>query len=131
MKVIKTIAPGSPGTQRYLHAWGKQLIAVRYPEDVGKGKVLTPLEIVVDKRPKLPRNCQQQGYLAARAKSLVALRIGFHEKSLQSQLKNAGGRWNAKHKLWITTYEIAISLGLKTRIQETSIDGCLDIDIPG
>lgn len=85
-------------------------------------KVLTTLEIVVDERPKLAKDCQQQGYLAARAKSLVALRIGFHEKSLQSQLKSAGGRWNAKHKLWITTYENAISLGLKTRIQQQSTD---------
>lgn len=49
--------------------------------------------------PKRHQGGQQQGYLAARAKSLVDIKIGYDESNLRVQVKKSGGHWGNDGKL--------------------------------
>jgi hypothetical protein len=121
MKVLKTISAGQQGSQKYLQVWGDKLLNVRYREDNTGEIVITTVEIVVDERPKPRQGCQQRGYLAARAKSYVAIKIGFDEASLRVKVKQSGGQWNNDRELWILSREKVMALGLKERIAPESI----------
>ncbi len=116
MKVIKTIAAGEKGSMRFLDEWGDNLLAVRYREDVERGLILTTVEVVVDERAKMSKNRQQIGYLKSRSRSLVFIRIGYHERELQTKAKGAGARWDKNKKQWCMKYQSAINIGLKSRI---------------
>jgi hypothetical protein len=47
MKVLKTLKPGSPGTQRLVKRFGNRLVCVRYRGVPKKNMRLTTVEIVV------------------------------------------------------------------------------------
>lgn len=117
MRVVRTILAGGSGTKRYLEQWGEMLYAVRYRDDAARGKVLTTVELVVDERPKLGKNRQQRGYLSVRERTRVQIPVAYEDDALRETLKRAGAQWNGKSKAWITTYRVAVSLGLKDRIR--------------
>lgn len=48
MKVLKTLKPGSPGTQKWARKFGKRLIRVRYRGDARRRVRLTTVEVVVE-----------------------------------------------------------------------------------
>ena len=121
MKVLKTISAGQQSSQKYLQVWGDKLLNVRYREDDTGEMIVTTVEIVVDERPKPHQGCQQRGYLAARAKSFVGIKIGYDESILGVQVKKSGGQWNNDRKLWILSREKVVALGLKERIAPGSI----------
>lgn len=121
MKVLKTISAGQQGSQKYLQVWGNKLLNVRYRENDDGDTIVTTIEIVVDERPKPHQGCQQRGYLAAKAKSYVGIKIGYDESSLRIKVKKSGGQWNNDRKLWILSREKVVALGLKERIAPESI----------
>jgi hypothetical protein len=54
---------------------GDKLLNVRYREDDAGEIIITTVEIVVDERPRPRQGCQRRGYLAARAKSYIAIKL--------------------------------------------------------
>ena len=52
------------------------------------------------------------------ADQIVALRIGFAEVALRERVKQAGGKWNPRRKVWELCYGHVISLNLEARIVE-------------
>lgn len=58
---------------------------------------LKTAEIVVDEK---PCGCRP-GY---RDKDMVAIVVGYTEKTLREALKSAGGRWDPAEKLWRVSY---------------------------
>ena len=116
MKVLKTIIAGKKGSQKYLRQWGDQLLNVRYREGQDGKTIITSIEIIVDERPKPLKGRQQRGYLAARAKSIVGIKIDFNEVDLRNQIKQSGGRWDKDRKLWLLARDKVVALGLKKRI---------------
>ena len=128
MKVTKTIRNDQPGAQRFKRQWGDKLIAVRYRHDSSKNEQITTIEIEVDRRPAPQNDLCQRAHLAAQRSEIVALAISFHENDLRLRVKQAGAKWSQLGKLWLTSRNTAISLGLKDRIVEGGTDKCLDID---
>ena len=52
----------------------------------------------------------------ARGCDLVALRIGYEEKSLQERVKNLGGKWDRQRKVWLIRYGSITETTLKKLI---------------
>ena len=48
----------------------------------------------------------------------VALRIGFAEVTLRERVKQAGGKWNPRQKVWELCYGHVVALNLEARIVE-------------
>jgi len=128
MRVIKTMRPGERGARRFQRRYGERLCAVRYRQSACGAKVLTTVEIIVDERDKVPARTSHNALHAHQRTQPVALRIAYGEAELRQLIKQAGGRWSAKAKAWVSRRDIAISLGLGHRIVEGLIDACTDID---
>jgi hypothetical protein len=84
--VIKRLAPGAPGARKLQDRYRDALACVRYRETADGSARFTSVELIVERRPMPP------------AEDLV--RIEFGETALRNQVKEAGGRWDAKLKLW-------------------------------
>lgn len=111
MDVVRTIKPGDKGSQRFLKEYGERLVAVRYRK---KGRHrFTTVELIINKR--FPKQTTAE-IDAIEVRKRVPLRIGFAETELQLKIKQAGGYWNRKNKVWELGHQNAIALGLKDRI---------------
>jgi hypothetical protein len=47
--------------------------------------------------------------------SIVGLRIDWREIELRSKVKQAGGKWNPKRRVWEMRYDRVVELGLEGR----------------
>ena len=128
MKVTKTIRNDQAGAQRFKRQWGDKLIAVRYRYDSARNELITTIEVEVDRRPAPQKNFCQRAQLTAQRAEIVALAISFHENDLRLKVKHAGAKWSQQGKLWLTSRNTAVSLGLKDRIVEGGVNKCLDVD---
>jgi hypothetical protein len=103
--VRKKLAPGSPGTRRLQARYGAALVCVRYREVEtadGRSRRLTTVELVVDEREITPTE--------------IWLRIDYNETRLRQAVKQAGGIWDSKRRLWRIPENVAKKLGLADRI---------------
>lgn len=92
------LKPGQKGTKRLMQEFGDALVCVRYRYDPEKGRQYKTVEIVVSESPWTPPPAKYA------ASELVALRIGFEEKSLQERVKSIGGTWDRQRKVWLVRY---------------------------
>lgn len=113
MEVKATFKPGENGTKRLLQQYGDQLVCVRYRYDRAKQKRYKTVELIVEEKDWIPATITQPDHP-------VKLRIGFNEVDLRSLVKNAGGYWNPKKKVWVLSYRAAHELGLERRILDES-----------
>jgi len=108
----RTLKPGDPGTQKFLHRYGDALVCVRYRYDVASGTRVTTVELVVDTGPwkqsrqRIPHN------------KTVQIRVDYAETQLRSLVKKAGGKWNPEERVWELPYGEVKQLGLTERIVE-------------
>jgi len=100
--VVKKLASGVAGTQRLAARFGAALVCVRYREDTSKNLRYTTVELVVDERHGKP--------------STALVRIGYQEIALRQQVKEAGGVWDARQKLWNLPKTAIRRLNLKDRV---------------
>ncbi len=47
---------------------------------------------------------------------LVFIKVGYLEKQLQHQVKQAGGKWDQAQQLWQIQYKSVAKLGIEKRI---------------
>lgn len=113
MEVIKTMAPGAPGTKRYLSNWGDRLVAVRYRKDPANNTRLTTIEICVDQRPLGDKRKNQR---SVEDLIPVPLRVDFSETDIRQLVKDNGGVWDLDQQCWYLTYGMAKLLNLTDRI---------------
>lgn len=92
------LKPGQKGTKKLMQVYGDALVCVRYRYDPGRQKQYKTVEIIVSESPWTPPPAKYA------ASDLVALRIGFEEKSLQEQVKSLGGKWDRQRKVWLVRY---------------------------
>ncbi|WP_045859859.1 hypothetical protein [Teredinibacter purpureus] len=107
MDVIKTMAPGTPGTIRYYEKWADKLVNVRYRRDDTNKRILTTVEIVVDTRP-MDRDARKGLYLP--------LKIGFTELKLRRLIKEHNGQWDRSQKAWYLPHKVVRKLGLEHKV---------------
>ncbi len=100
--VIKRMAPGVSGTRRLVERFGESLVCVRYRENPAQRLRYTTVEIIVDQRPfDVPEDL---------------VRVTYTETALRHKVKDAGGRWDAKLKLWRLPRSAVRALGLADRV---------------
>ena len=104
-RVVKKLAPGAAGTLKLLEQYGDALVCVRYRHDTNDLCRWTTVELVVEQRP-----------VRGAVDSLLWVRIGRLEKSLQTTVKAAGGRWSPEERLWQVRRRLVSALGLEPRV---------------
>jgi hypothetical protein len=95
-----------------LAQYGDRLVCVRYRYDAQQKERFKTVEIIVAERewdPPVP-------YFAADA--IVGVRVDFTEVTVREQVKQAGGKWNPRRKLWELRYAQVVALKLEPRIVE-------------
>ena len=106
MHARRTLAPGQKGTKKLLNRYGPQLLCVRYRYDEQLRKRFTTVEIIVE----------ESAWSPPEPPTIVGVRVALQETALQRQIKQAGGRWNARQRVWEMSYDQAMALGLSSRI---------------
>ena len=124
MDVIRTIKPGMPGSKRFQKHWGDRLVAVRYRRHAQT--LYTTIEIIVDQREHPDRNISLISAHSFKRQQTVAVPIAFDERELREAVKKNGGRWSRDGRAWVMTYNVAVVLGLQSRIVDGLADKCMD-----
>jgi hypothetical protein len=112
MRTSLHLKPGRKGTKQLLAQYGDRLVCVRYRHDAQQKKRFKTVELIVAEwawEPPAPRLPADQ---------IVALRIGFAEVALRERVKQAGGKWNPRRKVWELCYGHVVALNLEARIVE-------------
>jgi len=114
------LKPGQKGTKQLLAQYGDRLICVRYRYDAQRKKRLKTVELLGAERdwePPRPRFAHDQ---------IVGLRVAFADVALRDRVKQAGGTWNPKRRVWQLRYDHVVALGLTSRIvdEPASNSGC-------
>lgn len=112
MQIRLTLAPGKRGTQKYVTEYGERLVCVRYRYDASKGKRYKTVELIVDEvdwQPAVASNEPDE-------QTVVQVKVAWGERQVSRQVKQAGGVWNIKQRVWEIAYGKAKALGLGERI---------------
>ncbi len=112
METRLTLAPGQNGTKKLLATYGDRLVCVRYRYDSERGVRHKTVELIVETLPwkphaRVPRRDPQD---------MVGVRIGYSETALRERIKNAGGIWRPRQRLWEIDWNTARELQLQTRV---------------
>jgi len=113
MHTSTTIHPGHRGAKKLLAQYGDRLVCVRYRADEQQRKRFKTVELIVEEWPWAPAPPQRQDA------SVVLVKIGFAERTLRQQVKEAGGVWKPDQQARALRYDRAIGLGLQERIIES------------
>jgi len=105
--VVKTMKPGDPGTRRQLERWGADLLCVRYRYDDERRERLTTVEIVIERAARAPRVDPDHQ---------VGVRLRYEETELRHRVREAGGQWDPRRKLWWMTWAGALRIGVAERV---------------
>lgn len=116
MDVTKTLSAGSPGTKRYQKQYGSNLVCVRYRKDEAGKRRLTTIEIIVDATPLQPARRKASKTAATGNSQRVLLRIGYEEEDLRERIKQAGGWWLPKERMWRLPFQAVEALKLQSRV---------------
>jgi hypothetical protein len=116
MDVIKTLSAGAPGTKRYQRRYGANLVCVRYRTDEAGRQRLTTVEIVVDQTALLPPRAKASKASSLNDNQRLLVRVGFEEDDLRQRIKQAGGWWLPKQKLWRVPQATVQALKLESRV---------------
>jgi len=98
MKTRVNLKPGQKGTKRLVQQYGDTLICVRYRYDAKAHKQYKTVEIIVSESVWTPPPAKYPDG------TLVPLKIGINETSLQNQTRAVGGRWDKQRQVWLVPY---------------------------
>ena len=87
-------------------------MCVRYRYDAQRKKRFKTVELIVAERewePPAPRFA---------ADAIVGVRVGFAEVEVREQVKQAGGKWNRRRRVWEMRFDQVVALKLEARIVE-------------
>jgi hypothetical protein len=115
MRTRLHLKPGQKGTKQLLAQYGDRLVCVRYRYDAQRKKRCKTVELIVAERdwnPPAPRFT---------ADTLVGVRIGFAEVEMRDRVKQVGGKWNRRRKVWDMRYDQVVALKLEARIVEEEV----------
>lgn len=104
MRTRLTLRPGQRGTKRLTRRFGDRLVAVRYRYDAERRRRLKTVEWIVDESSWEPP-----------ASALVAVRVRLDEPVLPGRVKEAGGRWDPRRKVWERPYGAVRALALEEK----------------
>jgi hypothetical protein len=100
-KVLKKLAPASPGAIKLAVRYGEALVCVRHRTDPARQTRVTTVELVVDTAP-----------IQHRSEALVAVRLGWGQRALRAAALAEGATWDARAKVWRMPMSVARALGV-------------------
>jgi len=114
MKTRLSLAPGQNGTTKLLAKYGDRLVCVRYRYDADRHVRHKTVELIVETAPWNPvaRQGRREPY------DMVAVRIDYSETTLRERIKDAGGIWRARQRLWEIDWKTVRELRLQGRVVE-------------
>ncbi len=104
-RVTKTMHPGERGAVRLMHAYGDQLVCVRYRTSGSGEERLTTVELIVER-----------AVIRKRGDQVIAFKIRDHEHQLRREALRRGAWFDAKSGLWQLARHEVLRLGLRHRI---------------
>ena len=107
MQVTKKLAPDQPGAKKLAQRFGEQLLCVRYRQDTEAGRRYTTVELVVDEGP-MP--------IDKRRSLFVCLRIAFDDLALRQAIRNHGGTWDKRRRVWRMHQDGVLALQLQNQV---------------
>ena len=123
MKTRLTLKPGQKGTKKLLRQYGDDLVCVRYRYDEATRKRYKTVEIVVEEI-EWPVKSPLDG-----PETVVGIQVQWGELDMWKRVKDAGGKWDARRKIWLMPQRVVEQLGLVERIVESQMD--IDVDAIG
>ncbi len=114
MKTKLHLKPGENGTKKLVEKYGDRLICVRYRYDEERKRRYKTIELVLEDKEWHPK--EESPPQAHKATEMLGIRVDYLEKELQAQVKQAGGIWRPRYKLWELSYVKIVELGLEERI---------------
>ncbi len=112
-RVLRTLAPGRPGTLRWLREHGEQLLCVRHRCDpAGLRRVVTVELVVATIAPRGGAHARTGLLDEAR----YPVRVEAHEGVLIRRLRQCGARWDAQDRLWYVSGRVLRAEGLLDRV---------------
>jgi hypothetical protein len=116
VKTRVKLKPGQRGTKKLLDQYGDALVCVRYRYYREKRKQFKTIEIIVSESdwiPPAPKYADSD---------LVALHIGYEEKSAQERARSLGGHWDRQQKVWLIRYGCIAGTALEKLIVLEAMD---------
>ncbi len=104
--------PGQKGTKALLQKYGDAFVCVRYRYDERNHKQYKTVELIVSEKEWSPPPSKFT------ESTMVPLKIGASEKTLQNQAKALGGRWDRDQKVWYIPYGCVAGTRLEKLIVE-------------
>jgi hypothetical protein len=105
MRTRLTLWPGQKGTRKLVSKYGERLVCVRYRYDAGRRRRYKTVELIEEETVWLPDPAE-----------VVQVRVEWGEAELARQVKQAGGVWKSRAKVWELALGEVIALGLEGRI---------------
>lgn len=116
MRITTTLRPGQKGTKHLTEKYGERLICVRYRLDRKTGKRYTTIELIEQESETCIHAADDRLYQYQHNSQMLGLRIEYWETDLREKVKQAGGIWRPRHKLWELPYSEVVSLELESRV---------------
>ncbi len=117
MKTRVILKPGQKGIKRLVEHYGEALLCVRYRYDAKAHRQYKTVEIIVSESEWTPPPVKYPDG------TLVPLKIGLNETSLQNQTRAVGGRWDKQRQVWLVPYGCIAGTKLEKFIAvETSVE---------
>ena len=117
METRLTLAPGQNGTKKLLATYRDRLVCVRYRYDQARGVRHKTVELIVETLPwPRPPKLLHSWVLRRDPHDMVGVRIAYSESALRERIKNAGGIWRPRQRLWEVDWKTVRELGLKSRV---------------
>ena len=114
MQTKLTLKPGQNGTRKWVKKYGDNLVYVRYRYDKRNRKRYTTAEIIVEEGTWIPGAPRRE--TARNPSDRLGIRVAGYEKTIREKVKQAGGIWRPRQKLWELPYGKIVALGLENRI---------------
>jgi hypothetical protein len=109
-RIRLTLHPTQDGAKGLRAEYGERLVCVRYRYDTQKHKRYKTVELVVAEEKWTPPT------RTTASEQIGAIRVSAPERTIQQQVKRAGGQWDSQRGVWILRYDHVVALGLSERI---------------
>lgn len=116
MRTTTTLRPGQKGTKRLMEKYGERLVCVRYRVDRNTGKRYTTIELIEQENETASQAADDRLNQHQHKTQRLGLRIEYWETDLREKVKQAGGMWRPRQKLWELPYSDVVSMGLESRV---------------
>lgn len=110
MKARLTVQPDHRRAKKLREQYGDRLVYVRYRYDRERRKRYTTVELIIDEADWEPQSTTPA------PDEIVGVRVERHERSVQKQVKQAGGLWNQHRKVWELRYDRVVELAMQDRL---------------